>query len=464
MGEPVNVVGHPMGRLKEIAIRNNSLQTVLDEFLHYKTDTEPGNSGSPVFNDQWEIVALHHSGVPRTDEQGNWLKPDGTRWRPQDGDDAIDWIANEGARVSVLLRHLAGRQLSDPERAVLAELGPHALSAEPLAPAAPGAPVAAVVETPTRPEAAPAAAGHAGLAGRRAPFDGATQLVFLHGRSQQGKDPQLLRGKWTAGLAKGLALAGLPAVDAADVWFPFYGDAFADSLAAREALALDPLDAELDPAEALAPRDASTRSVYESLLEEAAEQAGLPPGAGTEDEFLGGLVGKLQKQLSWLANRSGLDEVLIAAVFRDVAAYLDREDIRQLVLGTVLRSVPTSGRMVLVSHSLGTVVAMDLLTRLPAQVELVQLVTAGSPLGMDTVFKRLLTGGPQRPDRVRDWLNAWCPADAVAIGCPLRDDWGDRLSEVVTNNPKDRAHSIEEYLADSRVAAAVGAALGATRR
>ena len=335
-----------------------------------------------------------------------------------------------------------------------------------VAAAAPGAPVdAAVVETPTRPEAAPvAAAGRAGLAGRRAPFDGATQLVFLHGRSQQGKDPQLLRGKWTAGLAKGLALAGLPAVDAADVWFPFYGDAFADSLAAREALALDPLDAELDLAEALAPRDASTRSVYESLLEEAADQAGLPPGAGTEDEFLGGLVGKLQKQLSWLANRSGLDEVLIAAVFRDVAAYLDRDDIRQLVLDTVLQSVPTSGRVVLVSHSLGTVVAMDLLTRLPAQVEMVQLVTAGSPLGMDTVFKRLLTGGPQRPDRVRDWLNAWCPADAVAIGCPLRDDWGDRLTEVITNNPKDRAHSIEEYLADGRVAAAVGAALGATRR
>jgi endonuclease G, mitochondrial len=204
--------------------------------------------------------------------------------------------------------------------------------------------------------------------------------------------------------------------------------------------------------------------VYASLLEEAAEQAGLPPGTGTEDEFLGGLVGKLQKQLSWLANRSGLDEVLIAAVFRDVAAYLDRDDIRRLVLDTVLQSVPTSGRVVLVSHSLGTVVAIDLLTRLPAQVEMVQLVTAGSPLGMDTVSKRLLTGGPQRPDRVRDWLNAWCPADAVAIGCPLRDDWGDRLSEVITNNPKDRAHSIEEYLADGRVAAAVGAALGATRR
>jgi endonuclease G, mitochondrial len=463
MGEPVNVVGHPMGRMKEIAIRNNSLQTVLEEFLHYETDTEPGNSGSPVFNDQWEIVALHHSGVPHTDEEGNWLKPDGTRWRPQDGDAAVHWIANEGARVSVLLNHLASRQLSDRERAVLAELGPHAQPAGPMvvAPAAPAD--AAIVETPARPEGV-AAAGRAGLAGRGAPFDGTTQLVFLHGRSQQGKDPQLLRGKWTSGLAKGLALAGLPAVDAADVWFPFYGNAFADSLAAREALALDPLEAELDPAEALAPRDPSTRAVYASLLEEAAKEAGLPPQAGVEDEFLGGLVGKLQKQLSWLANRSGLDEVLIAAVFRDVAAYLDRNEIRQLVLDTVLRTLPESGRLVLVSHSLGTVVAMDLLTRLPDQVEVVQLVTAGSPLGMDTVFKRLLTGGPQRPDRVRDWLNAWCPADAVAIGCPLRDDWGDRLTEVITNNPKDRAHSIEEYLADGRVAAAVGAALGAGRR
>jgi endonuclease G len=460
VGEPVNVIGHPMGRLKEIAIRNNSLQTLLEEFLHYETDTEPGNSGSPVFNDQWEYVALHHSGVPRADEDGNWLKPDGTRWRPQDSDDAVHWIANEGARVSVLLRHLADRPLSDGERAVLAELGAQALPTEAEAAiAAPPVDHSAPRPTPVRPEAAPAP-GRAGLAARGAPLGGATQLVFLHGRGQQGKDPQLLRGRWAAGLAKGLALAGRPAVDAADVWFPFYGDAFAGALAAREAVALDPLDAEVDPAEALAPRDGATRSVYASLLEEAAERAGLPSeAAAVEDEGLGDVVGRLQKQLSWLANRSGLDEVLIAAVFRDVAAYLERDKIRQAVLDTVLQNVPGSGRVVLVSHSLGTVVAMDLLTRLPNQLQVVQLVTAGSPLGMDTVFKRLLAGGPHRPDRVGDWLNAWSPADAVAIGCPLHDDWGDRLTEVITNNPKDRAHSIEEYLADRRVADAIGATL-----
>jgi endonuclease G, mitochondrial len=458
-GEPVNVVGHPMGRLKEIAVRNNATLVLLDEFLHYATDTEPGNSGSPVFNDQWEIVALHHSGVPATDDDGNWLKPDGTRWRPEDGDSAVHWIANEGARVSVLLRHLADRPVSDAQRRVLAELGPQAL------PTMPALPVPAA-ETPARPERTAAAEAASGLAARRPPFDGATQLLFLHGRRQEGKDPQALRAKWAGGLARGLALTGLPSVDPVDTWFPFYGDAFAASLAAREAIAVDPAAAEADPAEALAPREPSTRSLYESLIEEAAERAGLPPevaAAPAERVGFGDLVGRLQKQLSWVANRSGLDQVLIAAIFRDVAAYLDRDEMRELVLDTVLATTPASGKLVLVSHSLGTVVAMDLLTRLPDQVEVVQLVTAGSPLGMDTVFKRLLSGGPRRPDRVGGWLNAWCPADAVAIGCPLRDDWGDRLTEVITDNPKDRAHSIEEYLADGRVAAAIGTTLGAAR-
>jgi endonuclease G len=105
---------------------------------------------------------------------------------------------------------------------------------------------------------------------------------------------------------------------------------------------------------------------------------------------------------------------------------------------------------------------MDLLTRIPDQLNVVELVTADSPLGMDdmdTFLKRPLTGGLHRPDRVGDWVNVWCPADAVAIGRPLRGDWGDRLTEVITNNPKDRVHSIEEDLADRRVADAIGAAL-----
>jgi V8-like Glu-specific endopeptidase len=64
VGEALNIVQHPDGRPKVVALRENELVTILDDFLHYRADTNPGSSGAPVYNDQWQLVALHHSGVP----------------------------------------------------------------------------------------------------------------------------------------------------------------------------------------------------------------------------------------------------------------------------------------------------------------------------------------------------------------------------------------------------------------
>jgi hypothetical protein len=130
----------------------------------------------------------------------------------------------------------------------------------------------------------------------------------------------------------------------------------------------------------------------------------------------------------------------------------------------VAATVPRGAPLVLVSHSLGTVVAMDLIHRLSADLDVRTLITAGSPLGLDGVYKHLLAGGPRRPDRVRTWVNAWCAADAVAIGCPLRQVWGDGVTDLLTDNAKDRAHDIAEYLADVRVARAVTSAAPAAPR
>jgi endonuclease G, mitochondrial len=62
VGEPVNIVQHPDGRPRQIAIRYNLLLSVDDAVsLTYSTDTLPGSSGAPVLSDRWELVALHHS-------------------------------------------------------------------------------------------------------------------------------------------------------------------------------------------------------------------------------------------------------------------------------------------------------------------------------------------------------------------------------------------------------------------
>ena len=62
-GEPVVIVQHPNGREKELCLFNSELVQRVQAFLHYTTDTEPGSSGSPVFNRQWQVVALHHASL-----------------------------------------------------------------------------------------------------------------------------------------------------------------------------------------------------------------------------------------------------------------------------------------------------------------------------------------------------------------------------------------------------------------
>ncbi len=110
LGEWLNIVQHPEGQTKRIAIRQNRLSDELPKFLHYEADTNPGSSGSPVLNDQWEVVALHHSGVPKTDDKGHYLKADGSAWSDDDGLDAIAWVANEGVRASVIVKDLKKRR------------------------------------------------------------------------------------------------------------------------------------------------------------------------------------------------------------------------------------------------------------------------------------------------------------------------------------------------------------------
>ncbi len=84
--EAVNIIQHPRGRMKEVALQNNEVTYVYDKVLHYETDTEPGSSGSGVFNNAWELVALHHAG---------WYS-----------DEKNKTATNEGIRISAIVAHL----------------------------------------------------------------------------------------------------------------------------------------------------------------------------------------------------------------------------------------------------------------------------------------------------------------------------------------------------------------------
>jgi V8-like Glu-specific endopeptidase len=118
--ENLNVIHHPDGDRKKISIRENRLVAEDARWLRYLGDTAHGSSGSGVFNDQWEMVALHHGGVPRTDTAGHRLTRTGAIWTEDLGEQAIDYIANEGARVSRIVRALRAARLNPPTAAAVA--------------------------------------------------------------------------------------------------------------------------------------------------------------------------------------------------------------------------------------------------------------------------------------------------------------------------------------------------------
>ena len=89
----MNIVQHPQGRFKEVVLRENRLVARLEDVLHYVADTEPGSSGSPVFNNAWEVIALHHWGGPSRE----WIDENGQ---------PVPHEVNEGIRISAIVRKL----------------------------------------------------------------------------------------------------------------------------------------------------------------------------------------------------------------------------------------------------------------------------------------------------------------------------------------------------------------------
>lgn len=109
--EKLNIIHHPQGDYKQISIRENTFIDIDATRIFYITDTAQGSSGSPVLNDQWQVVGLHHKSIAKmTPDEKHYLDS-------QDNiipviDDKIDvtkivWLRNEGIRISVILNHIA---------------------------------------------------------------------------------------------------------------------------------------------------------------------------------------------------------------------------------------------------------------------------------------------------------------------------------------------------------------------
>lgn len=290
-----------------------------------------------------------------------------------------------------------------------------------------------------------------------------TQLVFVHGRSQQDKDALALKGEWTSALRSGLSAAGLElSLPDEEIRFPYYGNTLRDLVGG---MAPDDAAEVIIRGEGLGQQQ---ESFIRSFVAEVREQRGitdrqLAARAGPE------VVERGMADWPWVtAVLRLLDDVdavsaaTVALVTNDVFKYLTNPGIGELIDTEVGKAITPGEPTVVVGHSLGSVVAYRLL-RKGAEANGWQVplfVTVGSPLGVNAVKDNLGTIG--HPSRVGPWFNARDKRDIVALNPLDAVHFGitppiENHSEVL--NSTDNRHGISGYLSDPLVAARIHQAL-----
>ena len=284
------------------------------------------------------------------------------------------------------------------------------------------------------------------------------KIVLIHGRAQGGRSSQQILEQWVPGLKAGMHAAGLTLDPSIPIVAPFYGDVL-DSMS-EQAIRFRP-----EVVTRGTPPPGDVDEVTAAMIEQMAIRAGLDIDQVLDEEnvsvvergperwgWVQALARRLEAKYPWLAR------TVIGKVTSDVKSYIDFPHIQDAVHDIVVPALE-DGPTVIVSHSLGTVIAYWSLVEHVPNADVPLLITAGSPLGLNTIKKRLPQ--PLRiPHGVQRWLNVTDQEDIVALHARLdQDTFIPGIENVDDVENGDEPHAIERYLSDPRVARAIHAAL-----
>jgi hypothetical protein len=81
--EKIYIIGHPKGGPLQISFQDNLLIDYESPKIHYRTPTVGGSSGSPAFNENWDLIGLHHAGsktMPRLNRKSGTYEANEGIW------------------------------------------------------------------------------------------------------------------------------------------------------------------------------------------------------------------------------------------------------------------------------------------------------------------------------------------------------------------------------------------------
>lgn len=280
------------------------------------------------------------------------------------------------------------------------------------------------------------------------------KVMFVHGRSQGGKVPADLEAIWKGALREGLERAGLALPDAVGIDFPYYADEL-DRFVEAFALPADP---------AFMPKGSPVFDEYADFKARVVDE--MRVRAGISDQAVQAEAGDLPAEKgpqnwAWvqavvrLLDRTftSLPEGTLEVFLRDVFLYTRKTAVKSAI-DAIVAPYLTSDTRVVIGHSLGSVVAYNVLKAAASKPPL--FVTVGSPLGIRAIRSTL--GVLTNPAGSKGWYNAYDPRDVVALN-PL-DTMSFGVDPAIVNydgvdNQTSNRHGIVGYLNDPDIARAI---------
>lgn len=261
-------------------------------------------------------------------------------------------------------------------------------------------------------------------------------LLFLHGVGDGDRDDT-----WKVSCSEALTRLGYPDLDAVEVIAPKFAHALKgwDDEQSLPAVTMKQLSGET-----------ARKNRQDFQLRMRAVEFRLGPSDRGDGQLVGNAI---------------VDVAVGSPFFTQAHNYLTKPQIRAQVLNRILSYLPESGRLIIVGHSLGSVIAADLLRHLPPWLEVAGMVTIGSPLANGNFdVDRLRETLKEPPTTLAWWVNFWNPNDPVAArrGVSSVIPW---VTDFRTNakNSILTAHDATEYLSNDVVTTAIGFALFGSR-
>lgn len=146
---------------------------------------------------------------------------------------------------------------------------------------------------------------------------------------------------------------------------------------------------------------------------------------------------------------------------KELGRYFENTDhiaseIRRLLAQTLRPMLERQENVLLIGHSLGSVIAYDTLWELSRQESVkgkVDFLTLGSPLGMHYVQRRLLGMNETReinyPDRIRRWVNLSAEGDVTALKRNFNECFHTMLEQGLVETIEDHSHGIYNFYRSS---------------